>query len=197
MTGPDDAPLPDSHWWLEDPELWPLLAFEGGADGHGRPVDTTWTDRQQVLEDLIRRPGPVDIDFARFLLVQETHSHGHAWGFRHGIELAAILVAEHRQVQDVWLLWEAIYRSFDTWGIMPHQLLYSAGVERTRRHATDSDHPHRDLLLEDLRKLSDVTDEQVEQLIAERRRYYAAALEALDDSAAAKPNPAEDAAGRP
>ncbi|WP_090943835.1 hypothetical protein [Nonomuraea jiangxiensis] len=74
---------------------------------------------------------------------------------------------------------------------MPHQLLYSAGVERTRRHATASDHPHRDLLLEDLRKLPDITDEQVEQLIAERRRYYAAALEARD-STGAKLNPAGD-----
>ncbi|MEU8279395.1 hypothetical protein ACFYOK_00230 [Microbispora bryophytorum] len=132
MTGLDDAPLPDSHWWLEDPELWPLLAFEGGADGHGRPVDATWTDRQQVLEDLIRRPGPVDIDFARCLLVQETHSHGHAWGFRHGIELAAILVAEHRQVQDVWLTSDSLRRSSrrrSRWG-------WSLSVACRRVHST-------------------------------------------------------------
>jgi hypothetical protein len=197
VTGPDDVPaLPDADWWLEDPELWPLLAFDGSADEHGRPVDASWEDRQQVLEDLIRRPGPVDIDFARFLLVQETHSHGHSWGFRQSIEIAAILVAEHRQVQDVWLLWEAVWRSFDTWGIMPHQLLYAAGVERTWRHATDSDHPQRDLLLEDLRKLSDVTDEHVEQLIAERRRYYTEALELLDDSTTTEPSPADDPTGR-
>ncbi|MFD9942238.1 hypothetical protein ACFWYW_19145 [Nonomuraea sp. NPDC059023] len=47
----------------------------------------------------------------------------------------------------------------------------------------------------DLRKLSDVTDEQVEQVIAERRRYYTEALELLDD--AAPPIPADDPNGRP
>ncbi|WP_431904329.1 hypothetical protein [Nonomuraea sp. bgisy101] len=139
MTGSDGAPaLPDAAWWLEDPELWPLLAFEGGADEHGRPFDAAGEDLQQVLEDLIRQPEPVDIDFARYLLVHETPSQGHSWGFRHDIEIAAILVAEHRQVQDVRLLWDAIYRSSDTWGVVPHQLLYTAGVKRTWRYATDS-----------------------------------------------------------
>jgi DNA invertase Pin-like site-specific DNA recombinase len=38
---------------------------------------------------------------------------------------------------------QAVYRSFDTWGIMPHQLLFAAGVERTWRYATDSDHAQR------------------------------------------------------
>jgi hypothetical protein len=189
--------VPSLDWWLDDPELWTLLEFEARHDEHDWPLDLTWKERQQVLEDLIRGPGPADLRFARFLLTQETRSHGHSWGFRHGIEIAAILVAEHHQVQDVWLLWEAVYRSFDTWGIMPHQLLYAVGVEHTLRYATDSDHPRRDLLLEDLRKMPDVTDDYVEQLIAERRRYYTEALEALDDPAVAAPSQADDRTGRP
>ncbi|MEV4248296.1 hypothetical protein AB0J63_33390 [Streptosporangium canum] len=201
MTGRHDDPthdaVPGLDWWLDDPELWTLLEFEAGHDEHNQPIDLTWKERQQVLEDLIRGLDPADLHFARFLLTQETHSHGHSWGFRRGIEIAAILVAEHHQVQDVWLLWEAVYRSFDTWGIMPHQLLYAAGVEHTLRYATDSDHPQRDLLLEDLRKIPDVTDEHVEQLIAERRRYYTKALEALDDPTAAAPSQADDRTGRP
>ncbi|WP_030925445.1 hypothetical protein [Streptosporangium amethystogenes] len=121
MTGRHDDPthdaVPGLDWWLDDSELWTLLEFEARHDEHNRPIDLTWKERQQVLENLIRGPGPVDLPFARFLLTQETRAYGHSWGFRHGIEIAAILVAEHHQVQDVWLLWEAIYRSFDTWGI--------------------------------------------------------------------------------
>ncbi|GAB3275341.1 hypothetical protein GCM10027589_00430 [Actinocorallia lasiicapitis] len=189
------TPALRAEWLLQDPDLWPLLAFDGGTDERGLPSDGTGEDRQQVLEDLIRRPGLVDLGFARYLLAQETQSHGHSWGFRHGIEIAALLVAEHRQVHDVWLLWEAINRSFDTWGIMPHQLLYAAGVEPTLRYVTESDHPQRDLVLDDLRKLSDVTDEQVEQLIAERRRSYTEALDLLNDTTT--PGHADDPNRRP
>jgi hypothetical protein len=48
----------------------------------------------------------------------------------------------------------------------------------------------------DLRKLSDVTDEQVEQLIAARRHYYTEALAALDEPTAAEPSPAANDATR-
>ncbi|MEO3786889.1 hypothetical protein ABGB12_26490 [Actinocorallia sp. B10E7] len=126
-----------------------------------------------MLESLARCPGLADLEFARFLLVQETHAHGHYWGFCHSIEIAAILVAEHRRVQDVWLLWEAVHRSFDTLGIMPHRIVYAAGVEHTLQYVADSDHPRRDLLLEDLRRMADTTDEQVARLLADRRRHHA------------------------
>ena len=165
-------PVPEPAWWLADPELWSLLAFEGGHDDDGLPVDLAWKDRQQVLDDLIRLPDLADIEFARFLLVQETHMHGHIWGFNHSIERAAILLAEHRRVQDVWLLWEAVYRSFDTWGIMPHRIVYAAGVEPVLRYVADSDHPQRDHLLEYLHRLDGTTDEQVARLLADRRCHY-------------------------
>ncbi|TMR89012.1 hypothetical protein [Nonomuraea basaltis] len=121
-----------------------LLAFEGGLNEEGLPIDYTSQDRQQVLHDLIREPGPADLDFARYLLAQEIHSHRRSWGFCHSIELAVLLVAEHRQVEDVWLLHEAVYASIDTWGILPHRLLYAAGIERTRHYVATSDHPRQD-----------------------------------------------------
>lgn len=111
----------DPVWWQEDPERWQLLRFEGRHDEEGLPVDLWWKDRQQVLHALIRTPDHTDADFARFLLMQETQRHGHSWGFGHSIEIAALLVAEHRHVEDVWLLWEAICRSFDTWCGLPHR----------------------------------------------------------------------------
>ncbi|MEU5403589.1 hypothetical protein ABZ348_30355 [Streptomyces sp. NPDC005963] len=97
----DPGCVPELAWWLDDPELWKLLEFEGQHDADGLPVDLRRKDRQRLLEDLIRLPGLVDIDFARFLLSQETQWHGHAWGFSHTIEIAALLVAEHRRAQDI------------------------------------------------------------------------------------------------
>ncbi|MEV4182224.1 hypothetical protein AB0J28_12380 [Streptosporangium canum] len=72
MTDHHDDPthdaVPGLDWWLGDPELWTLLEFEARHDKHNRPIDLTWKERQQVLEDLIRGPGPADLRFARFLL---------------------------------------------------------------------------------------------------------------------------------
>lgn len=177
----DPGCVPDLAWWLDDPELWELLEFEGRHDADGLPVDLRWRDRQQLLEGLIRLPGLVDVDFARFLLTQETRWHGHAWGFSHSIELAAILVAEHRRVQDVWLLWEAVARSFDTWGgFQPHSLLFAAGTARAIEYVSTSDHPQASNLLEHLREIPKTTDEAVRDHLTDRRRYYIDILNELD-----------------
>lgn len=177
----DPGRVPELAWWLKDPELWELLEFEGRYDADGLPVDLRWKDRQQLLEGLIRLPGPVDVDFARFLLVQETRWHGHAWGFSHSIEIAALLVAEHRRVQDIWLLWEAVVRSFDTWGgFQPHSLLFAAGVARTIEYVSTSDHPQRSKLLEHLHEIPEASEGAVTGHLADRRRYYVESLNELD-----------------
>ncbi|MCO6003920.1 hypothetical protein NE236_02910 [Actinoallomurus purpureus] len=81
---------------------------------------------------------------------------------------------------------------------MPHQFLFAAGVEATRQYVANSDHPQRDLLAEDLRKLADATDEHVEHLIAARRFYYTEALAELDEPATVAPgSAANDTTGRP
>ncbi|UQA91036.1 hypothetical protein [Streptomyces halobius] len=142
-------------------------------------MDARWEDRQQVLEALVRDPCQDDGNFARFLLLQETRWHGHSWGFSHSIELAALLIAEERHVGDVWLLWEAVCRSFDTWCGLPHHLLLAAGVSITTEYVKGSDHPQRDNLLEHLGKISQVTDEEVAQTLSQRRRYYGEILDEL------------------
>ncbi|MET9833928.1 hypothetical protein ABZ078_32560 [Streptomyces sp. NPDC006385] len=171
--------IPDLAWWRGDPERWELLEFDGQHTEDGLPMDARWEDRQQVLEALVRDPGQDDGNFARFLLLQETRWHGHSWGFSHSIELAALRIAEERHVEDVWLLWEAICRSFDTWCGLPHHLLLAAGVSITTEYVKASDHPQRDNLLEHLGKISQVTDEEVAQTLSQRRRYYGEILDEL------------------
>lgn len=122
----DDNTL-DNAWWAKDPERWDLLGFEAAHDEAGLPLDRWWKDRRDVLDALIFGPGPVDHDFASFLLDQETQFHRHCWGFSHSIEIAAFLLAEHRQPDDVWRLWRAITSSFDTWCGLPHRLLLAGG----------------------------------------------------------------------
>ncbi|GAA2362822.1 hypothetical protein [Dactylosporangium salmoneum] len=160
------------HWWYEDPERWQLLEFDEGHNGEGAPIDRLGRERQQVLEMLARTTDRADADFARFLLAQEILRHGHCWSFNHSIEIAALLVAEHRDVSDIWLLWKAVCRSFDTWCGLPHRLLYAAGVAVTAEHVRSSTHPQRDGLLDLLNGLAGTTDEQVTRLLIERRGYY-------------------------
>jgi len=164
--------VPGPAWWCEDPELWELLAFEGRYDERGLPVDTHWEGRKQVLQALIRAPAHEYGDFARFLLTQEIRRHRHCWGFGSGIEMAALLVAGDRRAEDVWLLWEAVMASFDTWGILPHRLLFAAGVARTVEYVGGSDHPWRDHLLAHLEEMYGVTDEEVARTLAGRRRRH-------------------------
>ncbi|WP_449060698.1 hypothetical protein [Planomonospora algeriensis] len=170
------------RWWQDDPEHWQLLQFEAGHDEDGRPVDLWWKDRRHVLHALIRTPDRADAGFARFLLKQETQRHGHSWGFSHTIEIAALLVAEHRRTEDIWLLWEAILRSFDTWCGLPHRLLLSAGAARAVEYVGTCDHPQRDDVLQRLQEILPVTDEEIARLLSERRRYYRGILGELDES---------------
>ena len=163
-------------WWLQDRERWDLLRFEGVRHERGYTIDRWSKDRESVLEALIRVPGPVDRDFALFVLEQETQRNGNNWGFSHTIEIAAILVAEHRRVDDVWPLWSAICRSFDTWCGIPHRLLLAGGVARTPEDVAGSSR-QQDKLLEHLLELPPLTDEDVTWLLSERRRHYADLLE--------------------
>ncbi|MFF4653072.1 hypothetical protein [Streptomyces sp. NPDC001380] len=171
----------DLAWWSEDPERWDLLRFEAAHDAADLPLDRWSKDRQDVLEALVLAPGPIDHDFARFLLEQEVWFHRHCRGCSHTIEIAALLLAEHRRPGDVRHLWEAILTSFDTWGCLPHQLLLACGAtEHTLSYVTGSDHGQRDDLLGYLHKLQAVTGDDVAALAARRRRHYTDILRELD-----------------
>lgn len=156
----------DPAWWTQDPERWELLRFEGVRHERGYTVDRWWKDRNGVLEALIRAPGPADREFALFLLEQEALRHRNSWGFSHNIEIAAILVAEHRRVEDVSPLWKAICTSFDIMCGIPHRLLFAGGVSRTLEHVDDPS------LLKHLRGLPLPTDDDVTALLKARRRHH-------------------------
>ncbi|MGW1404054.1 hypothetical protein ACWCRF_36745 [Streptomyces sp. NPDC002405] len=174
-TAKDDTLGP--AWWTEDPERWDLLQFEAAHDEAGLPLDRWWKDRRDVLDALILTPGPVDHDFARFLLDQEMRFHRHCWGFSHTIEAAALLLAEHRRPDDIWRLWQAITTSFDTWCGLPHRLLFAGGgTTRTIAYVVGSGHEQQDNLLGHLQELAEVTDDDVTTLLTQRRRYYADVL---------------------
>ncbi|MEV5572589.1 hypothetical protein AB0L06_21295 [Spirillospora sp. NPDC052269] len=173
MAGTDEGVL-GIGWWLEDSGRWESLRFEGAEDEDGMPLDRRWQDRRDVLEALALVEGAVDHGFARFLLEQEILFHEHVWGFSHGAEIAALLVAEHQRPEDVWLLWDALGTSFDTWCGLPHQLIESAGgTANTIAYVTASEHEARDGLLEHLRESEEMTGEEAAEFIAGRREYYA------------------------
>lgn len=155
--------------------------FEAAHDAAGIPLDRWWKDRRDVLDALILAPAPVDHGFARFLLGQETRFHRHCWGFSHSIEVAALLLAEHRRPDDIWHLWRAITAGFDSWCGLPHRLLLAGGgTQRTVSYVADSEHEQRNNLLGHLYELQAATDDDVTTLIAERRRYYADSLREPD-----------------
>jgi hypothetical protein len=172
----------DPAWWSQDPERWELLRFEGVRHERGYTIDRWWKDREGVLEVLVRTPGPADREFALFLLEQEALRHRNSWSFSHGIEIAAILVAEHRRVEDVSPLWKAICTSFDTMCGIPHRLLFASGVSRTPEHVDDPS------LLKHLHELPPPTDDAVTALLTERRRHYTDVLAEL----ATGPEPGND-----
>ncbi|MEV5510122.1 hypothetical protein [Streptomyces orinoci] len=174
-------------WWAVTPERWSLLQFEP-AHNEGLPTDRWWKDRRDVLETLILAPGPIDHGFAHYLLDQETQFHRHCWGFSHSIEIAALLLAEHRRPNDIWHLWQAVTTSFDTWCGLPHRLLLAGGgTARTVAYVAGSGHGQRHNLLEHLREIPETTDDDVTALIAERRRHYTELLTELRNVAVQGP----------
>ncbi len=188
------ADVPGPEWWAQDPEHWELLRFEAVSTGDGPTGDRAREDRAAVLDLLAMAPGPVGHGFARFLLEQEILFHEDSWGFHHTIEVAALLVAEHRRPEDVWLLGKAVATSFDTWCGLPHRLLLAAGGSAgTLAHVAGSDHERREHLLELLRDMPATSEDEVGAFVAGRRRYYAEILRELATDPAPDAAPDADA----
>ncbi|GHG61448.1 hypothetical protein GCM10018779_29330 [Streptomyces griseocarneus] len=164
--------VPDLTWWQADPDSWELLSFDGRYDKEGLPYDAGWGDREEVLEMLVASPGPYSADFARHLLRQEILGHHHAWGYSDQIGMAALLVAEQRRMEDIWLLWEAKSVSFDTYCGLPEVFLVANGLARTLEYVRAGDGPGREGLLEFLGEMSPVSDEEIAEKLTRIRHYY-------------------------
>ncbi|WP_067484789.1 hypothetical protein [Actinomadura hibisca] len=162
----------DVAWWQRHQDTWELLAFDGREDGHGLPYDAASGDRRAVLAALLRATGHKMPSFLRFLLAQEAAWHRHAWGFSPSIAMAALLVAERRDENDVHLLWHAKATSFDTMCGLPYELLFAAGVAETRAHVLAEPDPDRDGLLAYLDRAGTPTDDQVQHRLTKMRTHF-------------------------
>jgi len=100
-----------------DQATWADLAYcdVQGTD-EGAVTDRNRAARFAVLWALQYDRRPQDLPLLRFLLQQQTTYYREAvpWGMAPDLTLAGFLVAEHRQVDDLWLHWDAKNISFDT-----------------------------------------------------------------------------------
>ncbi|MFE7333190.1 hypothetical protein ACFU8W_52210 [Streptomyces sp. NPDC057565] len=92
-------------------------------------------------------------------------------GLAPDLTLAGFLVAEHRQVEDLWLHWTAKNISFDTaLGYHLYHLL-TGGIAATVEVVRASAHPERNRILKEIAS-SRHTDAAVEEWLEEQRRIF-------------------------
>ncbi|MFB7757013.1 hypothetical protein ACFC18_46715 [Streptomyces sp. NPDC056121] len=169
------VPRRDLERARRDPETWPELAFLAEHTAKGSVIDRNKAARLGVLWALQYDRRPEDLELLRFLLQQEITFYQEVvpWGLASDLTLAGFLVAEQRQVEDLWLHWTAKNISFDTaLGYHLYHLLtggITAAVEAVRASA----HPDRGRILGDI--TSDRhTDAAVEQWLNEQRAQFPA-----------------------
>jgi hypothetical protein len=151
-----------------DPSVWAEFTChpEPGGDVHSRA-------RFGLLLALQYDRRESDLALARFLLRQQiVHCREFSVGYLpDNLVRAGLLVAEHRQAEDVWLHWEAKDISFDTALGYRTQLLLTSGVATVRDVVMGSTGPQRDRLLELLTQCR-LTDADVETWLADQRRRF-------------------------
>ncbi|WP_307872949.1 hypothetical protein [Paractinoplanes ovalisporus] len=157
--------------YRESPDLWAELCYEKATGDDGYDYDRNAVRRAQVLWSLQYDRRPQDLPLLRWLARQEAVCRREApfQGLTDQITLAGALVAEHRQVEDVWLQWEIKRANFDTWCGYDGEHLLAAGVRATLDFVRESGHPDRDEVLEYLAGRSDISEEGVTEW-AERQR---------------------------
>ncbi|SFF74844.1 hypothetical protein SAMN05421541_12078 [Actinoplanes philippinensis] len=136
----------------ETPEAWRELRYEKGAAADGYDCDVNAVRRAQVLWALQydRRAG--DLALVRWLAEAEALCRREApfQGLTEEAELAGFLLAEYRQVEDVWTQWELKRANFDTWCGYDIEHVVAAGVATTIDFVRDSEHPYREEVLDRL-----------------------------------------------
>ncbi len=129
---------------------WRELRYERTTSADGYDCDGNAVRRAKVLWALQYDCRPDDLPLVRWLAGQEARCRREApfQGLSEETELAGFLLAEHRQVKDVWLHWEIKRANFDTWGGYDLEHLFAAGVQATLTFVRDSGHADRDAVLE-------------------------------------------------
>lgn len=154
------------------PDAWAHLAFAPTPESEGRITDRNRAARFKVLLALQYDRADRDLPLLRFLLQQQITYYREAvpWGLADDLTLAGFLVAEHKQVQDVWLHWAAKSISFDTaLGYSIFHLL-TPGVEVVLDVVRASAHHARERILHSVG--SDHTDVAVQEWLARRQEKF-------------------------
>jgi hypothetical protein len=183
-----ETPRRDLESARHDRLTWSRLAFTAEHADDGRVFDGNRVARFGVLWAAQYDRRSEDLALLRFLLEQEIVRYRETvpWGLAPDLELAGLLVAEHRQLQDVWLHWQAKEISFDTaLGYRTYYLL-TAGVAATVTAVQASDHPHRDRILREITATRNAdgtprfTDAAVDDWLAAQRTRFPDRPEAED-----------------
>lgn len=157
-----------------DPATWTNLTFRAQDTGEGHVRDHNQAARFEVLLALQYDRRRQDLPLLRFLLREETAFHRQgAWGMGSDLMLAGFLVAEHRQVEDLWLHWTAKNISFDTaLGYHLYHLL-TGGVAAAIETVQASSHPDRDRILGEI-ATGRHTDAAVNEWLDQQRALFPA-----------------------
>ncbi|MEU4473655.1 hypothetical protein [Micromonospora sp. NPDC023888] len=159
---------------------WSRLGFAPEHTADGRILDRNRAARSGVLWAAQYDRRPEDLPLLRFILEQESLRYRETapTGLGWGLQLAGLLVAEHRQLEDVWLHWEAKQITFDTaLGYRTYHLL-TAGVAATVTAVRASDHPDRGRIVHEITAARNrdgtphFTDDAVDDWLASQRARF-------------------------
>jgi hypothetical protein len=163
-----------------DRSTWSRLAFTAEHTGDDQVFDRNRATRFGVLWAAQYDRRPEDLPLLRFLLEHEIVRYRETtpFGLAPDLELAGLLVAEHRQLQDIWLHWQAKEINFDTaLGYRTYYLL-TAGVAATIADIQSSTHPDRDRILREITQARNrdgtprFTDAAVDDWLAAQRTRF-------------------------
>jgi tetratricopeptide (TPR) repeat protein len=156
----------------ESATAWQELEYKHATGSDDLAYDVNEVHRAMVLWALQYDRRPEDLPLLRFLVEQEALCRRHApfQGLGEQAELAGFLLAEHRQVEDVWRQYAIKRANFDTWCGYDREYVFVAGVRATLDVVRASDHPERDELLEYFGE-TDLDDDDLREW-AERKRSW-------------------------
>ncbi len=153
--------------------MWADLAYRAQITDEGPIADRNRAARFAVLWALQYDRRPEDLPLLRFLLQQQTTYYREAvpWGLAPDLTLAGFLVAEHRQVEDLWLHWDAKNISFDT--ALGYHLyhLFTPGITAASETVRSSSHPDRERILRDITSARH-TDAAIEEWLDQQRARF-------------------------
>ena len=170
------APRRDLDRARRDPATWTEFACVAGHDTEGRAFDRNRAARFGVIWALQYDRRDQDLPLLRFLLNEHVAYYREVVpaGLASDLPLAGFLLAERRQVEDIWLHWQAKSISFDT--ALGYHLfhLLTPGVAAVIAEVRASSHPDRDRILGFIDPARH-TDAAVEEWLSEQRERFPSA----------------------